>query len=63
MKHETAKKVEKISHFTLPFPIVLEPKLCIGKLAVDTGPGYEQVLKCLTHDLKFLVSFEFSQRK
>ena len=63
MKQETVKKGDKMSNFTLPFQIVLEPEISIGKLALKAGPGYDQVLKCLTHDLKFLVSFEFSQRK
>ena len=63
MKQETAKRKEKMPNYTLPFPIVLEPEISIGKIPLKAGPGYDQVLKCLTHDLKFLVSFEFSQRK
>ena len=53
----------KSSNFSLPFPIVEEKEVMIGKVAVREGSSCEQILKNWAHDLKFLMNFEFSQRK
>ena len=48
---------------SLPFAIRVDPEVAVGDIGLRAGPGYPQLLKCLAHELKFLVSVEFSLRQ
>ena len=49
--------------YALPFEIKIEPFVSIGDIRLKEGPEYLQFLKCLAHEVKFMMGFEFSQRQ
>ena len=57
------KEAEGRQGLSLPFAIGVDPEPSVGDIGLRAGPGYPQLLKCLAHDLKFLVGLEFSLRQ
>jgi hypothetical protein len=48
--------------YRLPFGMALQPEVAIEGVPLRAGSGYLRFLKSYTHNLKFLVSFDFSVR-
>lgn len=46
--------------YTLPFGISIEGEIAMQGVSLRAGSGYLQFLKCLAHNLKFMVGVELS---